>query len=418
MLKGFLSSIKLAFRNLHSNKGRTVLTLVGIVIGIMSVIIVMSSGQGVKEYILGQFSSYGDNLIQIETKVPALSATSGANATQQAQGVSITTLKVSDGDALLKIPNVTGYAAGTIGQEIISRMGNNKRTMLYGVGANWPLVDMATKVKEGSFYTQAEDDALAQVVVIGSALKEILFEDEDAIGKSVKIKGMNFRVIGVLEERGVVAFVNYDDLLYIPVQTLQKKILGVDYVRFISAQVEDVSKIDVTAADITDTMRRLHNIKNPIQDDFSVMTMQEAVELIDTVFGTISILLLALTSISLIVGGVGIMNVMYVAVVERTFEIGLRKAVGAQNSEIMRQFLFEAIILTLSGGLIGIILGFGFTFGFSFLLSVLGFELSFPISPVSIFVAVGFSALTGIIFGYYPAWKASRITPMEAMRKE
>jgi len=384
----------------------------------MSVIIVMSSGQGVKEYILGQFSSYGDNLIQIETKVPALSATSGANATQQAQGVSITTLKVSDGDALLKIPNVTGYAAGTIGQEIISRMGNNKRTMLYGVGANWPLVDMATKVKEGSFYTQAEDDALAQVVVIGSALKEILFEDEDAIGKSVKIKGMNFRVIGVLEERGVVAFVNYDDLLYIPVQTLQKKILGVDYVRFISAQVEDVSKIDVTAADITDTMRRLHNIKNPIQDDFSVMTMQEAVELIDTVFGTISILLLALTSISLIVGGVGIMNVMYVAVVERTFEIGLRKAVGAQNSEIMRQFLFEAIILTLSGGLIGIILGFGFTFGFSFLLSVLGFELSFPISPVSIFVAVGFSALTGIIFGYYPAWKASRITPMEAMRKE
>lgn len=418
MLKGFLSSIKLAFRNLHSNKGRTVLTLVGIVIGIMSVIIVMSSGQGVKEYILGQFSSYGDNLIQIETKVPALSATSGANATQQAQGVSITTLKVSDGDALLKIPNVTGYAAGTIGQEIISRMGNNKRTMLYGVGANWPLVDRATKVKEGSFYTQAEDNALAQVVVIGSALKEILFEDEDAIGKSVKIKGMNFRVIGVLEERGVVAFVNYDDLLYIPVQTLQKKILGVDYVRFISAQVEDVSKIDVTAADITDTMRRLHNIKNPIQDDFSVMTMQEAVELIDMVFGTISILLLALTSISLIVGGVGIMNVMYVAVVERTFEIGLRKAVGAQNSEIMRQFLFEAIILTLSGGLIGIILGFGFTFGFSFLLSVLGFELSFPISPVSIFVAVGFSALTGIIFGYYPAWKASRITPMEAMRKE
>jgi len=384
----------------------------------MSVIIVMSSGQGVKEYILGQFSSYGDNLIQIETKVPALSATSGANATQQAQGVSITTLKVSDGDALLKIPNVTGYAAGTIGQEIISRMGNNKRTMLYGVGANWPLVDRATKVKEGSFYTQAEDNALAQVVVIGSALKEILFEDEDAIGKSVKIKGMNFRVIGVLEERGVVAFVNYDDLLYIPVQTLQKKILGVDYVRFISAQVEDVSKIDVTAADITDTMRRLHNIKNPIQDDFSVMTMQEAVELIDMVFGTISILLLALTSISLIVGGVGIMNVMYVAVVERTFEIGLRKAVGAQNSEIMRQFLFEAIILTLSGGLIGIILGFGFTFGFSFLLSVLGFELSFPISPVSIFVAVGFSALTGIIFGYYPAWKASRITPMEAMRKE
>lgn len=394
------------------------MTLVGIVIGIMSVIVVMSSGQGVKDYILGQFSSYGNNLIQIETKVPSVSKTSAANATQQAQGVTITTLKVSDGDAIARIPNVSGFAAGTIGQEVVSRQGENKQAMIYGVGANWPLIDTATKVTEGTFYTQAEDDSLAQVVVLGPDIKEILFGGDEAIGKDVKIKGMDFRVIGILEKRGTVTFVNYDELVYMPVQTLEKKILGIDYVRFISAQVEDVSLIDVTAADITDTMRRQHNIKNPDQDDFSVMTMQEAVSMIDTVFGTINILLLALTSISLIVGGVGIMNVMYVAVVERTFEIGLRKAVGAKNSEILRQFLFEAIIVTLLGGLIGIVLGFVMTVGFSYLFAALGFSLAFPISISAIFVAVGFSVLTGVIFGYYPAWKASKLSPMEALRKE
>jgi putative ABC transport system permease protein len=417
-MKRLFLSITLALRNLQHNKGRTVLTLVGIVIGIMSVIVVMSSGQGVKDYILGQFSTYGDNLIQVETKVPAVSKNSSANAMQQAQGVTITTLKVSDGDVLKKIPNVTGYAAGTIGQEIASRMDNNKQTMIYGVGADWPLVDRAMKVTEGEFYSQQQDDSLAQVVVIGPDLKEELFGSDDAIGKDIKIKGMNFKVIGVLEKRGVVTFVNYDELVWMPVQTLEKKLLGVDYVRFISVQVKDVSLIDVTVADVTDTMRRLHNIKNPDQDDFSVTTMQEAISMIDTVFGTINILLLALTSISLIVGGVGIMNVMYVAVVERTFEIGLRKAVGAKNSEILRQFLFEAVILTLFGGIAGIILGFLLTIVFSWVFSTLGFALSLSLSPNAILVAVGFSMTTGIIFGFYPAWKASKLSPMEALRKE
>jgi putative ABC transport system permease protein len=411
--------MRLALHSLRNNTGRTVLTLVGIVIGIMAVIVVMSSGQGVKEYILGQFSSYGNDLIQVETKVPAVSKTSSANATQQAQGVQITTLKVSDGEALTRtVPNVTGYAAGTIGQEIASRMEQNKRVMMYGVGAAWPSVDTATKVVEGTFYSQAEDDSLAQVVVIGPDLKDELFGADDAVGKDIKIKGMNFRVIGVLEKRGVVTFINYDELVYMPVQTLEKKVLGIDYVRFISVQVKDVAMIDVTAADVTDTMRRLHGIKNPDQDDFAVTTMQEAISLIDTVFGTINILLLALTSISLIVGGVGIMNVMYVAVIERTFEIGLRKAVGAKSSDILRQFLLEAVIVTLIGGLVGIILGFFLSISFSYILATLGFALQFSVTPISIFIAVGFSATTGIIFGFYPAWKASKLSPMEALRKE
>ena len=369
MFNKFFLSIKLAFRNLRNNKGRTILTLVGVVIGIMSVIVVNSSGEGVKKYIMGQFDSYGNDIIQVETKVPSTSATSSENAAGQAMGIQITTLKTSNGEEIKKLPNVSGYAAGTMGQEIISYKSENKRAMLFGNGADYPLIDTGVKVSEGTFYTESEDNSLAQVVVIGQDIRDALFKSENPIGKDVKIKGMNFRVIGVLEKRGTVAFFNYDELIYLPVQTLEKKILGIDYVRYITVKVADVSKIDVTAADITDLLKRLHKTPKPEQEDFSVMTMQEAKKIIDDVFNVITILLLALTSISLVVGGVGIMNIMYVAVVERTFEIGLRKAIGAKSKDILRQFLFEAIILTSLGGAIGITIGFLLDLAFSYIFS-------------------------------------------------
>ena len=411
-------SIKLALRNLRTNKGRTVLTLVGVVIGIMSVIVVNSSGEGVKKYIMGQFDSYGNDLIQIETKVPATSHTSSENAMGQAQGIQITTLKVADGEEIAKLPNVSGYAAGTMGQEIVSYKGENKRAMLFGNGAEYPLIDTGIKVSEGTFYTESDDNSLAQVVVIGQDIKDTLFKNENPVGKNIKIKGMNFKVIGLLDKRGTVSFFNYDELIYLPVKTLEKKILGIDYVRYISVKVKDVGKIDVTAADITDLLKRLHRTPKAEQEDFSVMTMQEAQKIIDDVFNVITILLLALTSISLVVGGVGIMNIMYVAVVERTFEIGLRKAVGAKEKDIKNQFLFEAIILTSLGGIVGIILGFILNLIFSYVLSLFGFALELSLTLNSVLLGVGFSMATGIIFGYYPARKASRLSPMEAMRKE
>ena len=418
MFKRFILSIKLALRNLRNNKGRTVLTLIGVVIGIMSVIVVNSSGEGVKKYIMGQFDSYGNDIIQIETKVPSTSATSSENAMGQAMGVQITTLKTSDGEEIKKLTNVDSYADGTMGQEIVSYKGENKRSMLFGSGANYPLIDAGAKVSEGMFYTESEDNSLAQVIVIGQDIKEALFKNESPIGKDVKIKGLNFKVIGVLGKRGTVTFFNYDELIYIPVQTLEKKILGIDYVRYITVKVKDISKIDVTASDITDLLKRLHRTPKPEQEDFSVMTMQEAKKIIDDVFNVITILLLALTSISLIVGGVGIMNIMYVAVVERTFEIGLRKAVGAKSKDILRQFLFEAIILTSLGGIVGIILGFLINLAFSYIFSLLGFSLQLSLTLNSILLGVGFSMATGIIFGYYPAWKASKLSPMDALRKE
>ena len=392
--------------------------MVGIVIGIMAVIVVSSSGQGLKNYVMGQFSSFSTDVVQIETKVPSTGKTSTANAQGQAQGIQITTLKVSDGEALAKIPNIATYSPGALGQELATYRGNNKRAMLYGVGANYPKIDSAIKVQEGIFYDESQDNSLSQVVVIGPDIKDILFGTEDAIGKSIKIKGMDFRVIGVLEKRGAAAFINYDEFIYMPVQTLQKKILGVDYVRFITVKVKDENMIDVTVADINDTLDRIHRTYKPEQEDFSVTTIKEAQKMVEDVFGTINILLLALTSISLVVGGVGIMNIMYVAVVERTFEIGLRKAVGAKSSDIRNQFLFEAIFLTIAGGIVGIILGYLMSLGFSYVISLLGYSLQFSITMNSIVIAVGFSAVTGIIFGYYPAYKASKLSPMEALRKE
>jgi putative ABC transport system permease protein len=194
--------------------------------------------------------------------------------------------------------------------------------------------------------------------------------------------------------------------------------LGIDYVRFITIKVKDQNMIDVTVADINDTLKRIHRAYRPEQEDYSITTIKEAQKLVEDVFGTINILLLALTSISLIVGGVGIMNVMYVAVSERTFEIGLRKAVGAKSLDIRNQFLFEAIFLTIAGGIVGIILGYFISLGFSYIISLFGFKLNFSLTFSSILIAVGFSAATGIIFGYYPAYKASKLSPMEALRKE
>ena len=417
-MKRFILSIKFALKNLRHNLGRTILTLVGIVIGIMSVIVVMSSGQGLKDYILGQFSSYGTDEISVKPQIPSVSKASIAGAAQQAQGVTITTLKIADAKEIQKLPNVVDAVAASVGQKLVTYQNQNKQSILYGAGADIPIVDTGVKIDRGDFYTQSDDDSLAQVAVIGSDVAQGLFGQDDPLGKEVRINNLNFKIIGILQPRGSVTLFNYDDIIYIPEQTLQKKVLGVDYVQAIVVKVKDTSMIDVTVADINDLLMRQHHIADPSRDDFQVMTIQQALDLVSSVFNTITILLLVLTSISLIVGGVGIMNVMYVAVVERTFEIGLRKAVGAKSADILKQFLFEAIIITLIGGMVGIIFGFALSTAFSYILEALGYNLQFSVTLNSILLAVGFSCATGIVFGYYPAYKASKLSPMEALRKE
>lgn len=411
-------SIKLALHNLRTNVGRTVLTLVGIVIGITSVILIMSSGQGVKSFILDLLGTFGNDTIQVEVKVPAAGKTSAQNAFGQAMGIQITTLKQSDADAIAKLPNIDALYTANFTQEITSYQDTKKRALLFGTSADAPWVDPGVKIEEGNFFSTGDDRGLAQVVVIGPDIKQIFFGDGEAIGKEIKIRNQNYKVVGVLAKRGTFGIINYDELIYLPVLTLDKKILGIDYLRNILIKVKDENQLDATVADITDTMRREHNITDPGKDDFSVTSLKEVQNIIGTVFNTINILLLALTSISLIVGGVGIMNVMYVAVVERTFEIGLRKAVGAKSRDILKQFLLEAIFVTLLGGIVGIILGFLLTLLLAYIFTTLGFAIKFPVTSQSLVIAVGFSMAVGILFGYYPARKASQLTPMEALRKE
>jgi len=418
MNKKLFTPFLFAVRTIRTHKARTALALLGVVIGVFAIVVVTALGDGVKSFILGQVESFGSNLIQVEVKIPNTTAMSSENSTGRAQGTQITTLTVKDGEAIEKIPNVAAVYAGTIGQERATYGSVGKRISLFGTGPDVALVDQNLKLESGRFFTKEEDASLAQVAVLGSDTKETFFGASDAVGQYITLKGDKYRVIGVLESRGAVAFLNFDTFTYIPVQTLQKKLLGVNYVQFVSVKMEDVSYEMETVADIVALLRKRHDITDPNKDDFSVTSTKEAQETLGDVLGSLSILLLALTSISLVVGGVGIMNVMYVSVSERTSEIGLRKAVGATSRSILEQFLFEALIITLLGGIIGIILGMLLTIGLGYVFASFGFPLPLSFSPQSFLLGVGFSTAVGVVFGLAPAYRAASLTPMEALRRD
>ena len=249
-------------------------------------------------------------------------------------------------------------------------------------------------------------------------MKEDFFGEQEAVRKNIKIKGQTFEVGGVLKERGGAGAFNFDNILYIPLRTVQKKLNGTDYIQAAIFMLDDMEKLDDTILSVTDTMRSQHDIDNPNDDDFAVNSMMEVMEILNKVFFYINALLVALASISLIVGGVGIMNVMYVSVTERTFEIGLKKSVGARNQSILAQFLFEAVFITLLGGVFGVATGFLLSKLGEILAQNFGFSLTFSVSWWSILIGFGFSAATGIIFGYWPARSASQLSPMDALRKE
>ncbi|MFA5993722.1 MAG: ABC transporter permease [Parcubacteria group bacterium] len=410
-------SISLALKNLRSNQGRAVLSILGIVIGVVSVVLVLSLGMGVKQYIVGQIEAFGTDIIQIEPKVPQVDK----NSTKNVQGAitgSVTTLKLDDIDAVGKISNVTGYYAANIGQAIVNYGSETKQAMIYAATAGVFEVDQQVKLADGVGYDEGNDKSLSQVVVLGYGLKNTLFKEENPVGRNIKIKGTNYKVIGYLEERGAMGFFNFDDLIYMPLRTYHKKIAGMDYVQSTIFKLKDKSLTEATIAEATDVMRRQHKITNPDKDDFAVNSIEEVAKILDKVFLIVNILLISLTSISLIVGGVGIMNVMYVSVTERTAEIGLRKAVGARNSNILKQFLFEAIFITVLGGLIGIDLGAVITFIATKVATNYGYAISFGVSWYAVLLGVGFSVVTGVVFGLYPARKASQLSPMEALRKD
>lgn len=393
------------------------MTVLGIIIGIAAVIIVMSAGESIKGLVLGEVESFGTDFIQIEIKIPTAKKNSFSNAGGLARGIQITTLKNKDAKDIGNISNIKSYGGGVTGQSVISYLSENKTVNYLGT-AKTTLEIYGIDLSSGRYYTDEEDAQLAKVAVLGSKVAQDLFGNNNPIDKNVKIGQNRFRVIGVVKEKGQSFGFNYDEMIYLPLETSQKILMGIDYLMFITAKVKSADALEETAREIEDLLRQNHNIVEIKDDDFAVTTATEALDMIKTIFGGITLLLVAIAGISLLVGGVGIMNIMYVSVTERTFEIGLRKSLGALKKQILWQFLWEAIVVTLFGGFLGIIIGVSITFLISLVASQIGFAWDFVLPPQSIIIAFLFSTVVGLIFGYYPARRAALMDPIAALRYE
>lgn len=407
----------MAYNALQAQKTRALLTILGIGIGIAVVITIMAAGEGLNYMVMGQLDMFSPNTVNTEVKVPSTKKNSTDNAMGMATGITITTLKDEDMEDIEKHPNIEAAYGWLMGQEVVSYGGLTKKVLLAGEGAAMVEVEKF-EISEGRMYTKDEDNSLAQVIVLGSVVKEKFFGDDEAIGKIVRVKGKPFRVVGVAAERGAMMGFDMDNIVYIPVKTMQKRILGIDYYSAIVSKMKDKSLSQDTVAELEELIRENHDITDPNKDDFAVSTMEEAADMLNTVLNGLIFLLVALVCISLVVGGVGIMNIMYVSVTERTFEIGLRKSLGATKSDILWQFLSESVLLTVAGGVFGIIAGALFALGIYFIAVHYNFSWIYSIPISSIILAIGFSAAVGVFFGLYPARKAANMDPIEALRRE
>jgi ABC-type antimicrobial peptide transport system permease subunit len=307
-----------------------------------------------------------------------------------------------------------------MGQYTSSYKNNTNRSLIYAVSASLIEIDRELKMAEGRFFTDREDKAQAKVVVLGPEVKKNLFGEEDAVGKNLKINRVNFKVIGVTEPRGSYTYMNFDKMIYMPIITAQKQMMGIDHVMFGFLTLNDTSRTEETVAEMTTIMRRRHGLppNEPDKDDFRITSMREAMDMVGTITSAMTLLVLVIAGISLVVGGVGIMNVMYLSVVERTREIGLRKAIGASNGLIKTQFLLEAVIITGLGGVIGVIFGGGLVVLIDTIARTQGYDFGMTITWDAILTALAAAIIFGVLFGLYPARKAAGLSPVEALRYE
>jgi len=407
-----------AVQGLKTNRGRTMLTTLGIVIGISTVVVVLSAGRGLENYIMDQIASFGADSVQIEFKIPNVSDAEMASAF--VGGAEVTTLKIADFEALKKMENVDDYYAAIMGQYTSSYKNNTNRSQIFAVSASLIEIDRELKMAEGRFFSDREDKAQAKVVVLGPEVKKNLFGEEDAVGKNLKINRVNFKVIGVTEARGSYAYMNFDKMIYMPIITTQKQMMGIDHVMFGFLTLHDISRVEETVAEMNSIMRRRHGLppNDPDKDDFRITSMKEAMEIVGTITSAMTLLVLVIAGISLVVGGVGIMNVMYLSVVERTREIGLRKAIGASNGLIKTQFLLEAVIITGLGGVIGVIFGGVLVVLIDTIARTQGYDFGMTITWDAILAALFAAVVFGLLFGLYPARKAAGLSPVEALRYE
>ena len=391
--------------------------MLGIVIGIGTVILVLSAGAGFRSLINAQVDTFGSNTLFVQTRVPPTTKNRAAASSGPGgsfSGVVISSFKQRDLDEIKKLGNVVDDYGIVTGLVPASYRNNKKSLLYYGASAERFNIDRNT-LSEGRFYTSAEDAGGAQVVLLGANVAKDLFAQDDPVGKLLRLGTLNFQVIGVYNAQGALGD---DDIIYMPLNTAQKKMLGIDYMSVGVIQLQDINLVDSTIADISSLMRRNHNITDPNKDDFTVKSQAQALDTFNTIFNGITYLLIAIAAISLIVGGVGIMNIMYVVVTERTSEIGLKKALGARESDILNEFLVEAILVTVLGGIIGIAGGAFLGWVVSVIAQSAHLAWTFSVPFYAIVIGFGVSAVIGISFGVFPARSAARMDPIEALRYE
>lgn len=413
-----ITAFKQSLKALRANPGRTALTMLGIIIGIGTVILVLSAGAGFRSLINNEVDTLGTNTIFIQTKVPPTTKKRASNSQSVSaafSGITITSFKQRDLDDINRLPNVKDSYGMVTGQAVAVYRNNKRSAIYYGQAASKFNFDK-TELGRGRVFTEAENSSGATVAILGSKVAEDLFGQDDPIGKLFRLGNLNFQVIGVYESQGAVS--DTDGIVFIPLVTAQKKLLGIDYLTIAIIQLEDMNKVEITQEQVKNLMRSNHKITDPDKDDFTVQTMEEAMATFNTIFDGITYLLIAIATISLVVGGVGIMNIMYVVVTERTAEIGLKKALGAKESDILKEFLTEAVLVTIFGGIIGIMFGGLLGWVVSLIATNANLTWTFSVPIYSIVLGFGVSAMIGIFFGVFPARSAARMDPIEALRYE
>lgn len=400
---------KIAMRAIAANKLRSFLTMLGIIIGVASVIAMMAIGQGSKKSIQANIAEMGSNMIMIRP-----GQDKGPGGAQQ-DASDMQTLKLKDYETLkeqAKYLSAISPSVNSSGQFINGN--NNTPSTIYGISPDYMQIRQQ-KVKDGEMFTDEEVRSSAKVCVIGKTVADNLFTNgEDPVGKVIRFNKIPFRVVGVLESKGYNSFgMDQDDVVLAPYTTVMKRILSVTYLQGINASAVTEDMTDLAIEDITSILRENHKLKASDDDNFTIRSQQEMAEMMNSTSDTMTVLLLVVACISLVVGGIGIMNIMYVSVTERTKEIGLRMSVGARGIDILNQFLIESVLLSVTGGLIGVIVGIGAAVGINVFA-----HWPIQIQPWSVLLSFAVCSATGIFFGWYPAKKAASLDPIEAIRYE
>ena len=402
----YKESFLMAWASLIANKMRSILTMLGIIIGVAAVIALVSIGNGVKQDIQNSISSLGSNLLMV---MPGAPRTPGVRPSQG----SMKSLKVSDYQAISKLDGVKAASPYTANSYVTIYQSKNWTTTVSGVSSNFQDVNNWT-MAEGRFISSKNVENRERVAVVGQTVVKNLFAGEDPVGKEIRVKNIPFRVIGVLNSKGNGTMGNdQDDVIFIPYTTAMERVEGVDYLRMVYVVASDDNSSDRLQSDIENLLRVRHSIKDTNLDDFNIQNMKSIMETMEQTTGTLTLFLGAVAAISLVVGGIGIMNIMLVSVTERTREIGIRKALGATYFVIVTQFLIEAVVISLMGGLIGIALGIGAS-----KLIGLASGMSTVISVPTIVLSFAFSMAIGLVFGIYPARKAAKLNPIDALHYE